>query len=237
MTQTLAQLRTLLRTRLDEPSESYWSDPDLTDFLNEACREIARRAMNLETLATFAVTAGKAAYGASDHNLTSLIMLGPLFYQPTGSGQYRYPLRYSDVNNGNAIPWFSTQDQTQATPEIFTAWGVVPDLQITLYPTPSRAGQIFVNYWRYPATLAADGDLAEIPTGWHDLAVTYAAYLGLLRDNDPRFGQYFQKFDADITYLISLSTRHTFDQGNISDSIYMGGGQAAMFDSYYGAGW
>jgi hypothetical protein len=228
---TLGELRTLVRTRLDEPSEVYWSDDDLNDFLNEATREIARRALNLESQETFTVHGGQAEYGQADHGLTSLIMVNVLYYQPTGNTM-RYPLQYTDVNNGNAIPWFSTQDQTQAIPELFTAWGVVPDLKFTLYPTPSQDGECFIFYWRYPTTMVADGDVAEIPTGWHDLAVTYACYLGMLRDRDQRFAQYFQKFDADITYLISLSTRHTFDMGQISQPTYSGG-QAAAFD----AGW
>ena len=220
MPQTLTQLTVLLRAKLNEATAAAWSDTDLAQWLNEGAREVARSTMHLETSATFSAVAGTQQYTPVPLNAPtgtptpgSVIMINRLEYVPTGTTT-SYPIEYADFNNLDQV-WWTGQTQQQGTPMYFSCWGMVPNLKIVLYPTPSQAGTFTCYFWRYPATMASSGDVLEVPEGWHDVVVDYAAYMALLRDSDDRWQQYLQMFTERLDNLLKASQRHTPHTGGI----------------------
>lgn len=203
---TRAELRASLRIRLDEPVQINWSDADLNDFIAEGIRELGRRAMFCETTTSWAATVGKYQYVKADHNLVSVIQINRLTYQATGDTRL-YPLEHRAYQNMDAIWW--TESGTQSTPDYFMVWGVAPDLNIQLYPVPSRAGTLKLWYWSYPTVPANDSTALNVPAGWEDLVMTYAHYCALLRDGDQRWQQIWAKFDSDVGLMKMNSQSHS----------------------------
>lgn len=218
MPSTLAELRAMLRARLNEASAVAWSNSDLDMWLNEGARETVRRTLCIEDEFTFPAVAGTQSY--TPPNLADCIMVNRVQYNRSGSTEV-FPVEYADFNNLDQV-WWTAQVQTQATPEFFTMWGMYPNLKIVVYPTPPDDGTFHVYYWRLCQLMIDDDDYLELPMGWHDLAVDYAFYLALLRDRDQRWQEPLARFEQRLQRLTELTTRHTPHGGGI--------------DTYSGAG-
>lgn len=220
---TLSELRARLRIRLDEATAVYWSDAALMDFLNEGCREIARRALYLESVSTWANTAGAHVFDPSDTLLDNCLKVNRLEWTPTGT-DLKYVLDYRPYQNMDSI-WWTSQDITTSIPQYFMMWGVGNDLNLQVYPKCASTGDFNLFYWRYPVAMEANDDDSEIPIGWEDLAVTFAEYLARLRDRDDRWQQAFRKFDSDIGLMMSMANSHSIHGQSFTTQGYMLGNE------------
>lgn len=209
-TPTLTTALTSVRELLDEPTARAWSDTELTRWINEACRDMCRTTEVLQTKADISITAGTQEYTAP----TDAVRIYRAEYTRTGESTI-YPLEYRDFNAVDAVAW-TQRAITQSTPFLFTMWGVVPSLKITLYPKPSSAGTLTVYYYRLPTAVSGGSDTLDIPQGWEDAVYAYVEYRALRRDRDPRWQEAKAEYDEKVQNLYTLSRRLTDQAGVVT---------------------
>lgn len=167
---TLGSVLTDLRSHLDEATASFWSDDELTLWINEGLRDVARRGEVLLAEKTYPVVDGADRFDAP----TDMIRIHHVEY--VQSDEYRYELEW--------VPWASMSDiwYTNKTlsgqPQYFTFWGTpgIEGSQLRIYPvaTDNQNPGLVVYYYRLPRTVSKADDPLDIPSGWEDLCVLYA---------------------------------------------------------------
>lgn len=211
---TLTELTADVVSHLDEPvgSTRYWTAAELTRWINEGIRDVARRAEVCPTLDTStAVVAGTGTYNAPSVNMVRIFRIE---YVPTGSVQ-RYPLKPSTVNEMDMI-WGVQQTATRSYPMYFCLIGypsASTSLTIQLYPVPATAGTLRVFYYAIPAALVNGSDNCLLPTGWEDLVVLYAEQNCLRKGKDPRWQEAKALYESRLDEMIT-KTREYHDQAH-----------------------
>lgn len=204
-----------IRSRLDEPTSRFWSDEELRRWINEAARDIARRAEVLEASTTVSVVAGTNEYTLA----TDIIRVYRALWTPTGSTQ-NYPLDYQDFNSLDAAGWTFTV--SQGYPAVYTLWGYPPSLKMILYPKPTVAGTITYYYYKLPTDLALDGSAAAstvtLPSGWEDLIALYVEYVAMRKDGNPRWQEAKSLYEMELGEMIDRTRRWTDQAGAIQQS-------------------
>ena len=226
MALTLTDALTHLRSRLDEPTSAFWSDAELTRWINEGANDIARRTECLRDEADIAATAGTQDYTAP----VDLIRATGLEWRPT-STDHRYPLQYRDRHNADSV-WGAGQASSDGAPMIWTSWGFPPALTIKVFPTPNEDGNLHIYYYRLPAAVSAGVDVIETPSGWEDLVLEYATMLAYRKDGNPSWQQAFQHYEQRVTDLLNTAIRFNDQAGYIDDVSPL----APMW-LYEGTGW
>lgn len=226
MARTLAQLRSDVRSRLDESTATFWSDAELTRWVNEGQNDIARRAECLRATDDIAVTAGTQTYDGP----TDLVRATAMEWHPSTSSAI-HPLTYRDKHSADSL-WGTTQGTMDGTPMIWTSWGAPPTLTIQVYPTPIEDGELKLFYYKLPTELTTDTDNVGVPTGWEDLVTEYATMHALRKDGDPRWQEAFQLYTDHLNHLLETALRFNDQAGQIDDVhgvmaptwLYMGNG-------------
>jgi hypothetical protein len=218
MTQTLATIRANVQSILDEvinslgtpsPNPRFWTNLELNNWINEGCRDISRRSEDLQSFNTSIVAiAGTAKYTLP----IDCLRVHRVEFVPTGQSQ-TYPLKHSTYQEMDAI-WGINQQIQSAYPYYFVMWGFPPTLQIQFYPVPAQAGTFNVFYYRLPITLVADGDVAEIPSGWEDLITLYCEFNARRKNRDPMWQDVRQVYEQSLANLID-TTRQWHDQSRM----------------------
>lgn len=209
-----------LRTRLDERAVArFWQDSDLINWLVQGCRDIARRT---ETLAEYS-TSIVAYPGNGDYPWPSdALRLHRVEYVPANSLNPPdvYPLEMSTTYEMDQR--WGSQPYTQS---VYPAWCVVgrgtpgnprnnaSGVPIfSVYPVPSQAGYFRIWYWALPKLNPLTTDNMEVSLGYEDIPVFYAEALALRTDNDQRWSESMQLYEAAIGHMIEM-TRTMHDQG------------------------
>lgn len=215
MATTLTTALIAVRERLDETSASEvsgaWPNPQLRRFINEACKDIARRTESLQTKTTVAATTGTQEYTLP----ASMTRVTRVEWKPTGSDQL-YPLEYADFNNMDSV-WWTQQAITQQTPRMYTMWGYPPSLKIVIYPKPPSNGTLNVYYYALPTALSTNGSEDSsnlpIPEGWEDCVYAYVEYMALRKDRDQRWQEARQIYEDLVNEMMNLTMRWTDQSG------------------------
>lgn len=224
MAKTQAQLLADVRSRIDEPTAAVASDVELRGWINEAARDIGRTAECLRAKATVAVTAGTQAYTAP----TDTIRILRVEYKAT-SNNVIVPLEHRSYNAMDNV-WGHWQTISSNTPSYYTTWGYAPTLTITLYPTPTLNGSLYVFYAKYPADLATDGTAAssnvDVPNGWEDSVCDYVEFRYYLKDGNTGEAQRAKAiYEENLSKLIGATTTYVDAPGQITfDSLGFDGG-------------
>lgn len=223
MAKTQAQVVDEARYRLNETVPAFFDDRELCIWINEACRDIARRTMCLRDSDTVTAVAGTQAYTQA----ADVLMIHRVEYAATGQSQ-RHALQYMDINSMDKY-WGASRAVTQGTPQFWTSWGAPPALSLILYPTPSVGGSLYVHHYRLPAELNTTGTARatsiDVPSGWEDLVLDYLEYRAFLKDGQAqRAGIAKQQYEQNLEALWANVVRFT-DQAGMVDaaSPYFGG--------------
>jgi hypothetical protein len=212
---TLNQLITEVRSRLDQivggPVPEQWSDAEITNWLNEGQRDVARRAEVLQANASIPTTVGVQQYDAPP----DVIRIHRVEWS-AGANQPIYPLEYRDFNSMDSV-WWTSQAITQSRPVWWTAWGFPPNLKLVLYPKPASSGALKLFYYRMPVDMVSDTDNADVPTGWEDLLVLWAEHVALRKDADRRWVEAKQLYEERLNQMIEITRRWT-DQADALQS-------------------
>jgi hypothetical protein len=206
---TLQTALTAVRERLDEAGAVYWQDRELQRWLNEGCREIARKTEALRDTADIAATAGVGVYNTP----ADVLRIHRLEYTMTGNNTI-YPLESTTVNHAEAMGWVN-QD-SQGIPYIFFTWGFAGadgTPQLYVFPKPTANGNLKVWYYRTPSEPTGQTDTFEIPQGWEDVIYAYCEYKARMRDGDQQWQaakmEYQEKLDEMIVLTRDMSDAPT----------------------------
>lgn len=181
MVMTLTQATTDVRDILDEATAQFWTNAQLTTWLNQACQNFAARTRTLRTEAQVTVTANTQNYTAPSQFLS----LYRVEFRPTSSGQaFIYPLDFMGYNEADQA-WGVYQTFPAAWPQMFTLWGNPPNLTIRLFPTPDQAGVLNVFGYRQSVDAVAGTDAIDIQAAYEEAAIEYCVYKAKRKDNDP----------------------------------------------------
>ncbi len=120
-----------------------------------------------------------------------------------------YPLEPRDMNEMDEF-WIRRTQQS-FRPSFIVATGYPPNWTAVLYPVPSSAGTLTVYYYRTPATANSDTDPLDLPSGWEDVAIVYAAYCAIRKDRDPSWQLLKTEYEEKLASMID-STRRFHDQ-------------------------
>jgi len=207
---TLSSALTTVRNLLDEPdnaSTNFWSDSQLTNYLNLAQNQIQNRAEAIQVIATPTVSSGQQNVTGP----TDLFRIYRVEYVLQGTNQI-YPLEFRGYNEMDA-EWGIYQNFQAAYPYYYTLWQTPPQTLIRMYPIPASAGNLNVFYYRNTVDMVNPGDTMDVMPGWEMVAFDFAVYLAYRQDNDARWTNAFQAFEDGLAQMID-HTRHFTDQGN-----------------------
>lgn len=230
---TLGTLVTQVGDRVDDSAHRRFTQAQVRTWINEGCREIARRSECLYSTGT--VVLGSSTQTATLP--TDIIRVHHVTFVADNDLTQTVPLDYYDLRDMDNI-WGTYRTTESAWPEFYTMWGTPPNLEIQVAPVPSSSGTLTVYYYRFPTILSTTGsdDSAEVdlPTGWEDLAVDYA--VGLCARKDRKLDEYqlaMQTFTDRLKALMDTATRYTDNPGQIMPDLRWGG----MAPFGYDNGW
>lgn len=212
----LADARTRVRDLLDEASAQFWSDTQLTRWLNESCTDAQRRVEWKERTASLSVNIGNQDFPAPDDTMR----IHKIEFNPSpqaGNNQNTYTLEYRGYMEMDQI-WGINQQWPATYPLYYTLWGNpgIGSLKIKTFPVSAQAGIMFVHYYPMivPATL--DTDSLDIAQGYDDMTLDYCMYRALRKDADPRWQEAKADYEAKLTALNDTSRTYQDQSGTFT---------------------
>lgn len=199
MSDSLANIRTMVRDRLDESAAKFWTQANLNTWINQGAQNIAKRAEVINDRVTIPVMVNAATYAAP----ADTCKIHRIEFSPD-NGVTLYPLEKRDHQEMDQV-WGSRQSTSYAYPNFFVPWGVPPNLKLQLYPVPSSSGSLNIYYYRLPHVVVNDADVVEIPQGWESCLVSYVEYMALRKDADPRWQEAKQLYEEELGAMIDLT--------------------------------
>lgn len=208
LTTTLADAR----SRLDETTARFWQDSELTTWINEACRDIARRCEVLRALPNpIAVTAGTAKYAMP----ANLIQIHRVEFTPTGNTNVYLvePKTREEMDQY----WGWLQQTSSNYPLVYVEWGIVGGVgndaaTLQLYPVPSQNGSLQIYSYRLPVAVVAPSDNLDIPEGWQDLVPLYCEYVAKRKLRDASWQDAKQLYEDSLQHMVEVTRNLYADQ-------------------------
>ena len=208
----LSTALTQLRYLIDEPSAAFWSNAELTTYINEGCKDVARRA---ETkLTTKKITLPKATIPKQNFTLPTDVyrMHRVEFYPLTTATTLMYTLEYRGLMEMDQI-WGINKKWPASYPLYYTMWKNPPKLLMITYPVCQTPGHFIVYYYQHVVVATTTTSTVDILAGYEDIILDYAAYRALRKDNNPMWKTHQQIYESKLMALVDR-TRTFQDQGN-----------------------
>jgi hypothetical protein len=205
VTLTLTNCLTDIRSILDEPTAQFWSNAELTTWINQGCENFAQRSRTLRTSSQLPVVAETQNYIAP----ANLYAIYRLEFVPTSTGQvFIYPLDFMGYNEMDQA-WGVYQTFPAAWPQAFTLWGNPPNLTIRLFPVPDQGGFLNVFGYREPQPVVNGTDYVDVLQGYEEAIIEYAVYKAKRKDKDPSWQESKQQYEAILTDAIDNTGWYT----------------------------
>lgn len=197
----MLEMETRCRDLLDEPSAGQWTSTQLRRWMSEGNKELAKVTRGYVRRRTIALVAGQSEYVLPPE----VLAVNHAYFVDvvSGTGSRQRPLIARHWENMDIL-WSEHQDLEGAYPQAFTVWGASPDLTLRVYPVPSISGdELRCMCPVLPDDLtSADGDTADIRTGYEDAVVEYAVYMAKRKDRDPTWQEAWSAFAGKRDELI-----------------------------------
>lgn len=172
---TLSELISAFRVRANDKAQPYfWSDQEVTDWLNEAEREACLRArLIIESqnpdLCVIPVVANQSVYTISP-------LLYELTYIAIRVGECVRPIRLISLEELDRIrPGWRAEDA-----DFYTDYALQDDKTVRLFPTPSADTELLLEGFRLPMEnmllLEKDTATPEINPSHHDKLIEWALH-------------------------------------------------------------
>jgi len=202
-----------VRSLLDEASAVYWSDTELTTWINEGCLEVSRRAEILWNIDSISVTALTQTYNCPADFLNGHRSQ----FTPTGS-TITYPCEYRRYNAMDD-EWGILPSLPAAWPRFWTMWektdgstGLIQPY-VMLYPSPGQSGTLQLFYYRAAAAVTGTTNIDTQP-GWQDIVYDYAIYRARRKDRDPDWQAAKGIYEANLAEMMNR-TRDLTDLADV----------------------
>lgn len=208
---TLLELRTDVRSHVDEQTAIFWEDTELDRWINEGLREVARRSETLQKQRSYTVENGKEAYPLPD----DMLRIYRVEYKRTTD--HIMPLEFRPFNEMDSV-WGYSRTRTGGSPEFYSIWSYPGSggqgLYVTPVPSETLSDGLRVFYYALPKQVVEDEDVAEIPAGWEDLIPLYVEYTARRKEaSDNRWQEAKGLFEERLKEMLK-TTRNWSDQQN-----------------------
>ena len=216
---TLTSAITSVRSLLDEPEASaapFWSDTEITTWLNQGCADVQRRAEIIQEFAIIAAVVNQQKYIIPNN----VHRIHRVEFAPTSSVN-TYTLEFRGYNEMDQI-WGINQQWPASYPLYYTLWKSPPLLQMVTYPVTAQAGVFNIFYYRTIQPVVNSTDTLDTLPGWEDIIYDYAVYMAFRKDADARWQEAKSIYEAHLNDMSNV-TRTFQDQGN-----YFSTGQVAL---------
>lgn len=228
-----------VRSAMDEPAyptlagstssanpAKFYTDTEITDWLNDGLRDVSRRA---EDLITFDTTITLTAYvpipgqSAPTYTIpTDVIRIQRIEFVPAGAINQTYPLQASTQQQMDQV-WGTYQQNPASYPQFWVTRGYPGGsgrnlFVLQIYPVPSQGGTLQIYYYRQPVRM---GDPVANPSnylvtldiveGWDDMVIDFATYKALQKARNPEWKDRKAEYEEKVTQIIDV-TRQWTDQ-------------------------
>lgn len=211
---TLLQMRTQVRFMLNEPSANYFLDTMLNQWINDGCKDVARRSETLLKVTSPALTS--AATTQDVLAPTDMLRIHRVEHKYNAE-TFRSALQYRDIHAMDQL-WGSRPDMP-GRPQFYTLWNPPGTTFIRLFPVPISAGTLTVYYYKTATIAVADGDSVDVSPGWEEMIENYCEYRAKRRDGDPTWQEAKQLYEEKVQSMIAMTRRLTDQAGvMVSDS-------------------
>lgn len=213
MSDTLTIALTNVRSLIDEPVAQFWSDTELTSWLNQGVAEVQRVTEWKRKIGTITTVVGQQPYNAP----SDLLRLYRLEFVPNTNTSYTYSLEFRGYNEMDAA-WGNLKTLPSAYPEQYTLWlsptaPGVTGLQILLYPVPNVVGTLNLYYYPTTTPVASGSDQLDIIAGWEDMIYNFTAYRAFRKDANPAAKEFQSDYQNQLEQLKTVTRTYT-DQAN-----------------------
>ncbi len=223
MPATLQLTISMLRESLDDltgtyntsgVSGNYYTNQELTDWINDACYDIAARAECLWGSDAVTTTSNVSTYTLPGDliriNRVTFVP-GPALSPPIQT----YPLQYRMLNDMDEV-WGINQITPSTYPIFYTLWGTPPSLSIQIFPVPASSGTLNFFYYRVPVSASAMTDTLDIPQGYDYVVRLYAEYMAMRKSGNPAWQDAKGLYEQGIADLISRTRSWTDQAGTFT---------------------
>ena len=218
MAVTLTTMLANVRSLLDEPNPQFWSNAELTNWINEACTEMSRKIEWKRAQTTIAVSAEEQSVVGP----TDMVRIYRLTFIQT-DGENTYTLENRGMMEMDQI-WGINQEWPANYPLYYTTWKVPPVLSIIMYPVPSVSGTLTCYYYQLATAAVNPTDDIDVLEGYEDLVIDYTMYRALRKDADPRWQEFRDIWKDKLDDLFENSRTFQDQAGTFTT------GQAALPD-------
>jgi hypothetical protein len=222
----LSTLRTKVRNQLDEVSPSFWSEDQLTDYINRAKNRVRNRLKALNEYyvtatrtsldgsityqgETYACTGFQIAAGTSDYTLPpDFASMATIECITSGFEDLTFTalnMNHPDFRAARAF----TDNQSPLDEVFFCIFGEPASMRIA--PKLDRTLDLRITYQCNLADLSADADVLTLPNPAYIAVVDYATMYALRQDRSPDAGTYEQSGDKLIAEEFGADSRQTQD--------------------------
>jgi hypothetical protein len=182
----LSSILTEVRDILGEESADFWSDAELTRYINEGQRRFAG-----DERWNWLITEGTGTLTADDPELELVEGVDPnrhmnIRLQKDGETRAYLPIKVAPTKGFELGTLYTS---TASYPEWFYITRVYSDLEdgnyttvVKFVPTPSADIDATYQYFRTPADLEASPDIPDLPLPYHKALVHYAAGTAWLKE-------------------------------------------------------
>jgi hypothetical protein len=183
----LVDLRQYTRLLLGEtdPTNSFWADADLNNFINRGYEDVVTSGELLQSsskMSSIAATAATMPDAAIYPIPVSVLMLTRIFYFDPVQNQWTLLQPKTELElDKQSSGWFTT---LVASPTAIPTNWVVRGMNYHLYPAPITAGANNILLWYVvaPTPLVNDTDVLAIPQGYQELVCIGGAIRALESD-------------------------------------------------------
>lgn len=173
---TLAQLRTLMRSWLDDPNGGYFTDAVCLQFLNNAQREVQKQLIQSGELYYLKCQETTMVVDQQDYVVPTDIVLThrmEIVLSGTAPNESKQPVKPMTLNQQDLIGY------TTGTPVCY----VYKKNRFALFPTPDTALTLRIYYSYAVADMSGDSDEPDIPLSYHEYIAVLATLDGFIKDD------------------------------------------------------
>lgn len=184
-TYTLADIRTAVRDLLNESTPAFWTDAELTAYINDGQREVAQFTGCVQNIDALATTGGTQTVSYTGNDIANIE------YKP-GTG-IRRSLIQSDPLKVGHLPMDGVAPQY---------WWISKGL-FGIDPVPDIAYNLDVYINDVIADFATDATACALPMAFRPLLIWYACYRAYQQEqNYGAAGMYHQIYQSEMLYLV-----------------------------------
>jgi hypothetical protein len=219
-------LPTVANPSINPPMPRLYTDTEITDWINDALRDLARRTEGLvtfDTSITIAPYVPVPGVSAPVYPLPGdVIRVNRIEFVPTGAINQTYPLQASTQQQMDQV-WGTYQQNPASYPQFWVTRGYPGGSGrnqhvLQIYPVPSQGGTLQIFYYRQPTRIpdpvatpnnyASELDCIE---GWDDLVVDFATFKAFQKQRNPEWKDLKAAYEEKVQQMVDV-TRSWTDQ-------------------------